>query len=99
MPSDDNPKYERVGFLRLAGIDQYAGRRLALPDWPFFHLPSCDFSTPVKEPLVVAGRPHRGTEAVHRPQYCWPLSLPGRVLPGNGEVRDIFPHLDEAQLD
>jgi hypothetical protein len=28
-----------------------------------------------------------------------PLILPGRVLPGNGEVRDIFPHLDEAQLD
>ena len=28
-----------------------------------------------------------------------PLILPGRVLPGNGEVRDIFPHLDEPQLD
>ena len=28
-----------------------------------------------------------------------PLILPGRVLPGNGEVRDIFPYLDEAQLD
>jgi hypothetical protein len=38
MPSDDNPKYERVGFLRLAGVDQCAGRRLALLDWPFFHL-------------------------------------------------------------
>jgi hypothetical protein len=38
MPSDDNPKYERVGFLRPAGVDQCAGRRLALPDWPFFHL-------------------------------------------------------------
>ena len=25
-----------------------------------------------------------------------PLILPGRVLPGNGEVRNIFPHLDEA---
>jgi hypothetical protein len=28
-----------------------------------------------------------------------PLNLPGPVLPGNGDVRDIFPHLDEAQLD
>ena len=28
-----------------------------------------------------------------------PLILPGRVLSGNGEVRDIFPYLDEAQLD
>ena len=26
------------------------------------------------------------------------LLSPDRVLPGNGEVRDIFPHLDEAQL-
>jgi hypothetical protein len=28
-----------------------------------------------------------------------PLILPDGVLPGNGEVRDIFPHLDEAQLN
>ena len=27
-----------------------------------------------------------------------PLILPGRVLPGNGEVRDIFPNLDEPLL-
>ena len=26
------------------------------------------------------------------------LLSPDRVLPGNGEVRDIIPHLDEAQL-
>ena len=37
--------------------------------------------------------------AAHRMQYWWPLNLPHRVLHGNGEVRDIFPHLDEAQLD
>jgi hypothetical protein len=28
-----------------------------------------------------------------------PLILPGRVLPGDGEVRDIVPQLDETQLD
>ena len=30
---------------------------------------------------------------------CRFLSLPGCVLPGNGEVQGILPHLDEAQLD
>jgi hypothetical protein len=28
-----------------------------------------------------------------------PLILPGRLLPGKGEVRDIFPHFDKTQLD
>ena len=27
------------------------------------------------------------------------LILPGRVLTGSGEVRNIFPHLDETQLN
>ena len=33
------------------------------------------------------------------PLPCRFLTWPGCVLPGNGEVQGILPHLDEAQLD
>ena len=53
----------------------------------------------------MTGMPFRNpdAEALQVPMYraaiLEPLILPGRALPGNGEVRDIVPHLDEAQLD
>ena len=34
-----------------------------------------------------------------RIRQWWPLVLPGRVLTGSGEVRNIFPHLDETQFN
>jgi len=49
MPSDDNPKYERVGFLRLAGVDQCAGRRLALPDYRTGLSSTCNATTEIRE--------------------------------------------------
>ena len=64
------------------------GARISIGITAIITRPRCSSAAPVQEQWLFGGFQSGFNVPL-------PLILPGRVLSSNGEVRDIFPHLDE----